>query len=237
MRWQSWLAVSLAILSIIISSLAACYAWQANQIAEQANQIAQEYHQMVYQTNLPIISAVSEITYDEEGYLSTQRLEVINGGGPLKRFHCAKYGIIYITSYDGITYMPVYGYFGNEKLTGNSQGLLLSAFTENNYKNCLSIEREFRDAAQKDGYYFIWTRVEQILLVWYFDQFDQHWEKCLCSFVHGSSFEALDGSWAEMVINSSEMNAKTAQDMGLNCHIGALNGSELWKWYKAEILE
>jgi hypothetical protein len=219
----SQIAVAIIALIAIVVSIRSC-------------QIAERSYEVSYQSNLPIISAINKTYYNEEEGLHTDKIIVTNGGGPLKEFRGYAYAIMEIefADKDIQTYVPLGGYFVNTEYTGNSEGLLLTTFSENNSSDYWSIAGSFREAALKDGYEpLIWNLF--ILSVYYNDYSGQYWTEYFMVGPYGS--HALEESYAKEILDSSDRSKKLAESKGLGLYIWELNGQELWDWYKEEILE
>ena len=76
-------------------------------VATTANSIARMSYEIAYQTNLPIISAISTDHYDESEYLTTEEIIVNNDGFPLSEFDCDAYAIMGIGPFGNQTYIPL----------------------------------------------------------------------------------------------------------------------------------
>ena len=209
---------------------------QSNEIAEQATQIAERSYEALYRSNLPVISAVSETYYNEGRHLSTEKIIAYNGGGPLTEFRGYAYAIMEIEFADkGIeTHIPLRGYFVRDEYSGNSQGWLLTTFTENNYSYYRSIRYYFREAALEDGYE---PSIRLIFILWvhYYDYTGERSSEYFKVGSRGSS--ALEESDTRGILDSADRSENLAESKGLELYIWELNGQELWDWYKEEILE
>lgn len=206
-------------------------------VARQANQIAQEANEIAYRGTLPVISAIRETSYDESTGLYTHEITLTNDGKPLTAFRCLyAYTLLAIEDVDvGVTTrIPLDGYTDEKHYTGNSQGLLLTCLSKNNLPCFKSIAGELEEAAQKDGY-GLQTKLAHILLVGYRDYEGKPWRKYLFVGIHGSL--EMDESEAKEIMDAADRNRELAESKALDLHISRLSGSQLWDWYKKEILE
>jgi len=69
----------------------------------------------------------------------------------------------------------------------------------------------------------------------YRDYDGKPWRKYLFIGSHGS-FE-MDESEAREIMDAADRNRELAESKALDLHISRLSGSQLWDWYKKEILE
>jgi hypothetical protein len=174
------------------------------------------------------------IRYDEtEGWWS-EELVVNNDGFPLREFHCYVSTVIKISvGAEEPTYIPIYGYFGLEDYTGNSKGLLVSMSEKGNYSLWSSIGLDFWDEASKDGYSAVaWSYI--ILSVSYEDYTRASWREYYFVGTSGSYEISEDHAWT--ILDSATANRELRESEGLNCYMSALNGRELWHWYKGKYL-
>ena len=221
------LTILLAVAALIISAISLYTALEANRIAKESS--------------LPMVTAISNLVYDEEGSLSIEKISVTNGGQPLKNFRCVPYAIMEIrpsfSTYAEPTCLNLIGYFNlfREEYTGNNQGLLYTVFVENSFSKYMSVENKLLEAAKKDGYQSVWLTLTIVLSIDYSDQFGQHWDEYLLATRKGS-YE-MDKNKASSMLSSAFENQFLAESSGLNLYIDELDGAELWNWYKAEILE
>jgi hypothetical protein len=231
-NWEIFKSIATVILAIAMFVVAIA----ALHIAETANQIAQNSYEIAYQMNLPVISAISKLHYDKTGHLSTEELIVNNDGFPLSDFSCSAYLIMDIYSAGNETYVPLDGYFGYPgNYTGNSKGLLVSMSEKGNYDLFSSIEYDFWQEASKDGYEYepvIWQNI--ILEVSYKDYTLSYWHKYYYVYTSGSS--EISENYIRGVLDCADANWELRKSKGLDCYISALNGTELWQWYKGQYL-
>jgi len=241
-------SVMLAIAMLVVAVMAAHIAQTANEIAQTANQvaqtanqvaqnaseIAQKSYEIAYQANLPVISAISKLNYDETEHLWTEELIVNNDGFPLSDFRCSAYVIMLIGATGNETYVPLGGYFGIlGNYTGNSKGLLVSMSEKGNYSLCSLIRLDFWKEASKDGYQaYIWPNI--ILELSYEDYTDISWDKYYYVYSFGTSEISQDS--IRGILDCAYANRELMESEGLNCYISALNGTELWRWYKGKYL-
>lgn len=197
--------------------------------------------QLSHQSNLPVISAVIKDYYNEEERLYTEKIIVNNGGGPITYIRGNAYEIMEVNFYetDIKTYIPLRGYFIEDEYSGNTQGLLLTIFRENNHSDFSSIYNDFRDAASEDGYEPSISRTH-ILSVRYRDysgQFSGHWLWGEYFSVFPSGSFAMELIEAREILDSADEIEELAESAGLSLYIWSLDGRELWDWYKEEILQ
>jgi len=230
---KKW-AVALQIASqiaIVIVAIAALF------VAVQSYRIAERSYELFYQSNLPVISAITETYYNEESRLYTEKIIVYNGGGPAICFGGYAYAMMQVefSDRDVKTYIPLEEYFAEYEYSGNSQGLLLTTFTGNNYSNWLSIYNGFTGAASEDGYEpYISTTF--ILSVCYDDYNRQSFSRYFFAVYSIFSFN-MGESEAREILDSADEIGELATSAGLSLYIWSLDGRELWEWYKVEILQ
>jgi len=206
-------------------------------IAQNANRIAEESIELEYQTNLPIVTAISKYIRNEGGTVSTEEITITNGGSPLKEFGYTVYTIITIASSsyeDQNIYLVDYFNSWDAEHTGNNQGLLCTVYNENNYSQYLSMQDEFWQAAEDEDK-TAWIDINIILSIIYFDQFENIWHKYL--HVNPIGSYEMEKEFTQFLIESSMQNSITAQNRGLELSIDEVSGAELWEWYKTEVLK
>jgi len=187
-----------------------------------------------HQANLPVISAISTVHYDETEGLRTEEIIVSNDGFPLREFECYDYTVMCIQVAGDHTYIPIYGYFGLfGDYTGNSKGLLVSMSEKNNYSLYESMEYDFMKEASKDGYQ-PWTYLYTILLLNYKDYTQADWRGYYSVNRFGSNEMRED--YVKEIMDSARANKELMESEGLKCYISALNGTELWQWYEGKYL-
>jgi hypothetical protein len=190
---------------------------------------------LTHQSNLPIISAISTIRYDDtEGWWSDE-LVVNNDGFPLREFDCHATVVVSISVVLGErTYIPIYGYFGIvDNYTGNSKGLLVSMSEKGNYSLYMSIDQDFWREAYEDGY-SAFLSPYRILLVSYEDYSRGSWREYYLVSTSGS--HEISEDYARTILDSASANKELMENEGLNCYMSALNGTGLWHWYKGQYL-
>jgi hypothetical protein len=243
-NWQKFgsiTSVILAIAMVVVAIYANQIAQTANQIAQIANQVAQnsyevaqKSYEIAYQANLPVISAISKLNHGETDHLWTEELIVNNDGFPLSDFRCSAHVIMRIGSTGNETYIPLDGYFGFPgNYTGNSKGLLVTMSEKGNYSLDSSIEFDFWKEASKDGYQaYSWPNI--ILELSYKDYTHRSWYKYYYVYRFGSSEISEDS--IRGILDCADANRGLMESEGLNCYISAINGTELWYWYKGQYL-
>jgi hypothetical protein len=225
-NWEKFTSIS----SLIVAIAAVIVAITANGIAHRSYEIA-------YQTNLPVISAISTVHYDVAEDLMTEEIVVNNEGFPLTEFHCSADAILEIGPFRNETYVPLGGYFGIVgDYTGSSKGLLASMSEEGNYSLFSSVRRDFwKEASKDESQDFIWLSNILILSVSYKD-YTQTSRKRYYS-VDSSGSNEISAEYAWEILHSAYANRELMESEGLNCYMSALNGTELWHWYKGKYLE
>ena len=122
-------------------------------VAITANEIAEKSYEIVYQTNLPSISAICKLRYNAaEGLFNNEELIVNNDGYPLREFECSASAVMVIELAKEQTYIPIPLYFSSRNFTGNGKGLLVTMYREDNYSLYSSTEDDFMEEAVSDGY-------------------------------------------------------------------------------------
>jgi len=222
-NWEKFTSVS----SLIVAIAAVIVAITANGIAHRSYEIA-------YQTNLPVISAISTVHYDVIEDLMTEEIIVHNDGFPLSEFHCSVDAIMEVGPFGNETYIPLDGYFSfSGDYTGNSNGLLVSMSEKGNYSLFSSIQLDFWKEASNEGYQgLIW--LTNILSVSYRDYTQASWKRYYLVGSSGSSEISAEYAWE--ILKSAYANRILMQSEGLDCYISALDGTELWHWYKGKYL-
>lgn len=224
----------ISVIAIIVSIGSVITAVTANQIAQTASQIAEKSYEIAYQTNLPIICAITTRHYDEEEGVYTEKITVNNDGFPLKEFGGYAHAIMEIGLAGNETYIPLGGYFDLPDYTGSGKGLLATIHEENNLSLYYSIRDEFVQEALKDGCQpgvWLW----KILWVTYRDYAGQRWEQYFYVSTVGS-MEISEGH-AREILDSADRNRQLAANKGLEFYIWQPKGAELWEWYKGEIVD
>jgi hypothetical protein len=228
------LKIILAVLTVLVAVAALVVSVHSLNTAQEANRISRE-------SKLPIVTAISNLVYDEEGSLSTEKVSVMNGGQPLKNFRCIPYEIIEIRCPSAgsteQTYLPLFGYFDflSEEYTGNSQGLLYTTFGKKNFSKYISISDAFMFTEDVERPSDLWLIQITVLSIEYFDQFGQYYQGYLVVTQRGSYEMETNEAWD--MIDSAYDNKELAEGSGLNLDIDELDGAELWNWYEVEILE
>jgi hypothetical protein len=209
-------------------------AQSASQIAQNSYEVAQKSYEIAYQANLPVISAITKLRYDEADSLPTEELAVVNDGFVLSDFSCSAYALMELWSAGNQTYIPLDGYFGIlGNYTGNSRGLLVSMSEKGNYSQQSSINLDFWREASNDGYQaYGWRLV--ILSLSYKDYTGAYWHKYYYVDATGSN-EVSEDSITD-ILDCAHANRELMESQGLNSYISALNGTELWRWYRGQYL-
>ena len=102
---------------------------------------------------------------------------------------------------------------------------------EGNFDLYLSISHDFWQESSKYGYEYasvFWPEI--ILEVSYKDYTLASWRKYYLVQSHGSS--ELSEDYAGEILDGADENRWLRQSEGLSCYFPALNGTELWYWYK-----
>jgi len=211
---------------------------QTRDIAEQSNEITERVYEILYLSSLPTISAIAVRDYDSEERLWTERIMIYNGGAPLKDFDFRTYAIMNINFYEldveiGIPINYYFGYYWDAERSGYSQDLLLTAYSKNNYSDYSLIESDFKEAASKDGYKTLISKISILSLD--YDYSGQH----LIEYFRVSSLgsEPIGESYAKEILDSADEIEELVESAGLSLSLWNIDGQELWDWYKAEILQ
>ena len=191
--------------------------------------------QISHQTNLPIISAITTMRYDQAEGLWSEELVVNNNGFALREFDCYTQTVMEIRAgAEKRTYIPLSGYFGLGDYTGNSNGLLVSMSQKGNYSLYSSIYLDFHEEASNDGYSSApWPYT--VLVVGYEDYTRAFRREYY--FVGTSGSNEISEEYAWTILDSASANRELMKSEGLSCFISTLNGTDLWHWYKGQYLE
>lgn len=252
-KWQKFnsiVSVTLAIAMVVVAITAA-------QIARTANEIAQQSYEMIFQRNLPFISIVSTLHYDEAEGLWTEKLSLYNDGSSVRYVDCDTSTLLYMnlginhttesgdlvftwTTYNStaIRISQYFGYWGDEwQYTGNSTGLIATISKQNNYLFYQLIDNQFVEEASKDGYE-TYTDLKHFVYVDYTDYAGERWSGTYWIPPSGIAIE-FNESWESVIperFSEAGDTSSLAHNRGLSTIISELDGAELWHWYKAEFL-
>lgn len=214
-----WLMTATQIAGLVTAAVAIVIGIITWQINDKANQIA-------YQSNLPIISAISKIdTSIGEG---SEMVVVNNDGGPMVFYMGFPEAImeVSLTNSDYATYIKLVDYFDHWERTTGTKGVILTCFGKNNRSYYESMASDFEKAASKDGYK-LRTSLNIILQASYYDFSNRYWHKCLNITPYGSCERGNDD--LRRILESIH---KT----GLYLNYVHGDGVRLWDWYKNQIL-
>ena len=105
---------------------------------------------------------------------------------------------------------------------------------EGNYSLYSSIRYDFWKEASKDGYQIPNCWLHRILSLSYKDYTQADWQRYYSVYSSGSN--EISAEYARKILDSMYANKELMESEGLDCRISALNGTELWHWYKGKYL-
>jgi len=142
---------------ILISVLGVWLAFQANTIATRQTQIAAEQSQILKREQMPIVSMVVRLEYDEQTEMyASEALDVYNDGSPLRDLTIEK-GVFLLVEY-GTDYgaaekalVPISDYYLATLHYSQRTGLLATLFLEHNRALSSALDVSFREYARTQG--------------------------------------------------------------------------------------
>lgn len=222
--------VLLVVIQVALAIATVALACQANIISKQAKQSADTANQMFYQSQQPVVSAISKIDWTS------------GKGSETVTVACYRYPLnyqnIYLFTYIEIKdiqsndtkYLPLNCYF-DTKLTGNQEEIIMTGFKENNAADFEAIKNDFMKASSG---FNINIGTKHIIVIYLTDFMGESRTRY---YEAGSAGRLMQGEEAPKIISEGNANYLLAVSVGLTPCLGEFNGVDLWRWYIKQRLQ
>jgi hypothetical protein len=232
---QNYFSLIFSVITAILSIAAICISIIAVRQSEKANLLSEI-------VNSPIIVVTNTNEFDFATRQGTEKVSIMNTGGPIREYTSGFAYIIEIYCVcrnsggmfnEGLE-LEFNGYFDTVQRSNSLQGIIETAWCDNNYGKDLALSDEFDDAAAKDGYSYsirsrklVWISYKNFLGNEYMKAFsiNPYTNTNTASEIHYQSFR-------DKALLPSFMNANEPKSKGVSCDLNTTTGTQLWDWYK-----